>query len=105
MASSPAPGLNQTLRGPGNAARWTLWVILAGALVPCGHLDPVALCGVVAVGALVFIWLERKVAGRIQDRLGPTPGGGKFKKQIVDFSWPKLDCKLGSAIACKLNEA
>lgn len=26
--------------------------ILAGALVPCGHLDPVALCGVVAVGAL-----------------------------------------------------
>ncbi len=25
---------------------------------------------VVAVGALVFIWMERKVAGRIQDRLG-----------------------------------
>ena len=36
------------------------------------------LINVVAVGALVFIWLERKVAGRIQDRLGPTRVGGKF---------------------------
>ncbi|MGL4511875.1 MAG: NADH-quinone oxidoreductase subunit NuoH [Lacipirellulaceae bacterium] len=36
------------------------------------------LLSVVAVGSLVFIWLERKIAGRIQDRLGPTRTGGRY---------------------------
>lgn len=31
-----------------------------------------------AVSAMAFIWMERKVAGRIQDRLGPTRVGGRF---------------------------
>jgi len=36
------------------------------------------LVGFVAGSAVFFIWLERKVAGRIQDRLGPTRVGGRF---------------------------
>jgi NADH-quinone oxidoreductase subunit H len=38
----------------------------------------VLLVSLVAGSAVFFIWLERKVAGRIQDRLGPTRVGGKY---------------------------
>src|SRR5215212_10693794 len=34
--------------------------------------------GFMLVNAIFSVWLERKVAGRIQDRLGPTRVGGKF---------------------------
>src|SRR5436853_1157519 len=36
------------------------------------------LIGFMLVNAVFSVWMERKVAGRIQDRLGPTRVGGKF---------------------------
>lgn len=61
---------------------WLFWLIpksweapgyILAALIQC-----ILLIHVIAVGALVFIWAERKISGRIQDRLGPTRVGGKF---------------------------
>ena len=51
-----------------------IWLAyLVAATIHC-----VLIIHVVAVGALIFIWMERKIAGRIQDRLGPTRVGGAF---------------------------
>lgn len=53
---------------------WLTW--LAYTLAALVHIF--LILNLVAVGALIFIWLERKISGRIQDRLGPTRVGGKF---------------------------
>ena len=50
---------------------WLAWTCIAG-------LSAVLILNVIAGGALVFIWAERKIAARIQDRLGPTRTGGRL---------------------------
>jgi len=52
------------------------WTWLAYTIAAMVHVA--LILNLVAVSALVFIWLERKISGRIQDRLGPTRVGGKF---------------------------
>ena len=50
---------------------WLAWTATAG-------LAAFLILNLIAGGALVFIWAERKIAARIQDRLGPTRTGGRF---------------------------
>jgi hypothetical protein len=52
-------------------SEWITWSLLA-------VLSAVLILNLMAGGALVFIWAERKVSARIQDRLGPTRTGGSF---------------------------
>jgi NADH-quinone oxidoreductase subunit H len=83
---------------------WFVFIaILAAAL----------LIGFMLISAIFSVWLERKVAGRIQDRLGPTRVGGKFgwlqtladgvkllvKEDIIPAAADRMLFKIGPYIA------
>jgi NADH-quinone oxidoreductase subunit H len=52
--------------------------LLANVVYIVAVVAAATLIGFMLINAIFSVWLERKVAGRIQDRLGPTRVGGKF---------------------------
>lgn len=76
-SNSPAPVLlADTISGV--LLERSPWLTESGAMLIAALIHTALIGAFFGLPAFAFIWAERKVAGRIQDRLGPTRVGGRF---------------------------
>jgi NADH-quinone oxidoreductase subunit H len=68
------------------AQRWLAYFL-------AGLIQVALLLGLVMTSVAIYTWMERKISGRIQDRMGPTRVGGRFGWLQPVADGLKLICK------------